>query len=204
MKPKLPQPALAAITYERVRDVLVRMAETHKVNWYAVHAVIDIMNGWDGRWMPPNKSLTAARKKLQQEPGCTTHEHPTSAQSRLTRMQLDKLVTEGLVEKRAGGGRSNNSWSYRWITQAMRDQRELQHNVGARGRELARKLSLALGGDGESGVQAWITPDDTIGIKISLYENTASTLLDVLTGVLAPDPAEFAKRRREDIGRKES
>ena len=76
-------------------------------------------------------------------------------------------------------------------------------DVGARGRELARKLSLVLGGDGESGVQAWITPDNTIGIKINLYEQTAKTLLEVLTGVLVPADADFAKRRREDVGRKE-
>jgi hypothetical protein len=203
VKPKLPQPALTAITYDRVRDVLTRMAEVYKVNWYAVHAVIDVMNGWDGGWDPRNKTMAAARKKLQQALGSTHHEMPTAAQARLTRLHLDKLVEEGLVEKERGGGRSNNSWSYRWITQAMRDQRELQRNVGARGRNLARQLSIALGGDGESGVQAWITPDNTIGIKISLYEKTAHTLLDVLVGVTAPVNAEFAKRRNEDISRKE-
>jgi hypothetical protein len=121
----------------------MHMAEVYKVNWYAVHAVIDVMNGWDGGWAPTNKTLAAARKKLQQAPGSTTHEHPTAAQARLTRMQLDKLVGEGFVEKRAGGGRSNNSWSYRWITQAMRDQRVLLHDVGARGRELRARGSLA-------------------------------------------------------------
>ena len=203
VKAKLPQPALAEITYDRVRDVLVRMAGTDKGNWYAVYNVIDILNGWDGLWMPPNKSLTAARKKLQQAPGSTHHEMPTTAQARLTRMQLDKLVEEGVAEKQRGGGRSNNSWSYRWITNAMLHERAQLRDVGARGRDLARKLSLAFGGDGESGVHAWITPDNTIGIKINLYEQTAQALLDVLTGALAPRDADFAKLRREHLRSKE-
>jgi hypothetical protein len=179
------------------------MADMYKVNWYAVHAVIDVMNGWDGGWDPRNKTMATARRKLQQAPGSTHHEMPTSGQASATRKQLEQLVVEGVVEKQQGGGRSNNSWSYRWITQAMRDRCELLRDVGARGRELARKLSIALGGDGESGVQAWITPDNTIGIKINLYEKTASALLDVLTGVIALGDADFAKRRREDVSRKE-
>jgi hypothetical protein len=198
-----PRPLPSEITYDRVRDLFIKHAAEQREGWLSTNLVIDLMNGWDGKATWQNASYVRARKKLQQHPGWTTHESPTSAQATAMRKQLDKLVEEKLVEKERGHTDGNNSWGYRWITQAMRDERVQLRDIGARGRDLARQLSVALGGDGESGAQAWITPDHTIGIRLNLYEKTAQALLEVLTGALAPGDADFAKLRREHLRSKE-
>jgi hypothetical protein len=189
-KPQKITPAPADITYDRVRDLIVKYAADERGYWLAVNRVIDLMNGWDGTSTFQNASLARARKKLQQHPGWTTHETPTSGQASATRKQLEKLVEEGVVEKARGHTDGNNSWGYRWITDAMRAKRVERQTTGTQAKELARRLSLALGGDGESGVQAFITPDDTIGIRVNLYGKTAERLLHAIE-VSCLEPAFF-------------
>lgn len=171
---KEPQPTPSAITLERVRQTLSAQKSTR---FFATYEIIDLMNGWDGSYMPPNKSLYAARSKLQQAKGMTHHEQPTSAQAKALRKQLFELSCQGLVEMQRGGGRSNNSYSYRWITQALRDQKATRLTEGNRAKALARRMSLALGGDGESGVTPLINPDNTISVRVTLRETTAERLL---------------------------
>jgi len=179
-KAPAPKPLPSEITYDRVRDLLIKHAAEQREGWLSTNLVIDLMNGWDGASTYQNASLTRARKKLQQHPGWTTHESPTSAQATATRKQLDKLVEEKLVEKERGHTDGNNSWGYRWVTDAMRTKRAERQATGAEAKELARRLSLALGGDGESGVQPFLTPDDTIGLRVNLYGKTAERLLEAL------------------------
>jgi hypothetical protein len=177
-KPQKILPKPVDITYEAVRAVVVKYAEQCSGKyWLSTNSIIDLMNGWDGDGRYQNASLTRARKKLQQQPGWTTHERPTSSQASAVRKHLDKLVEEKLVEKDRGHTDGNNSWGYRWITDAMRTQREVRRTIGTEATELARKLSLALGGDGESGVKPFLTPDDDIGIRVNLYGKTAEQLL---------------------------
>lgn len=176
--PKKPQPEPATITFDRVRDHLLVFSEDEGPfgpKWAAVHEVIDLMNGWDGKWASP--TLGKARRKLQQAKGSSTHEHPTSAQASATRGHLEALVKLGLAEMRRGGGRSNNSFSYRWITQAMRDRTEARSKAGERAKETARRLSLAFGYDGESGVKALFNPDSSISFQVTVREGVALDFL---------------------------
>jgi hypothetical protein len=179
-KAPTPRPRPSEITYDRVRDLVAKYAVDHREQWLSVIGVIDLMNGWDGKGTWQNASLTRARKKLQQHPGWTTHESPTTGQSSTVRKRLEQLVEEKLVEKERGHTDGNNSWGYRWVTDAMKVKRNARQEIGAKAKHLARRLSLALGGDGESGVQPFLTPDDTIGIKVNLYGSTAERLLDVI------------------------
>lgn len=179
-KAPAPKPLPSEITYDRVRDLVVEFAAKPGARWLSVLNAIDLMNGWDGEATWQNASFTRARKKLQQEPGWTTHEKPTSAQMTATRKQLDKLVEEKLVEKERGHTDGNNSWGYRWITDALVAKRNARQETGAKAKHLARRLSLALGGDGESGVTPFLTPDDGIGIRVNLYGTTAERLLEVI------------------------
>jgi hypothetical protein len=170
---KIPQPLPRSITYDLVRITLEHAAGKYPTSYYAIHAIIDLFNGWDGNPTYNNPTLHAARKKLQQDSGSSNHEMPTPAQSAAVRKQLERLVIEGVAEKARGMGRSNNSWGYRWITQKMRDQRADKKALGDRGKALARQMSLAFGGDGESGVKIIITPDNTLGIQVTFSEGTA-------------------------------
>jgi hypothetical protein len=174
------QPRPSEITYDRVRDLMAKYAVDHHEQWLSVIGVIDLMNGWDGKGTWQNASLTRARKKLQQHPGWTTHETPTSGQSSTTRKRLDQLVEAKLVEKERGHTDGNNSWGYRWVTDAMKAKRVERKATSDAARAIARQLSLALGGDGESGVQPFLTPNDTIGIRVNLYGTTAERLLEAL------------------------
>lgn len=181
-KPQKILPMPVDITYEAVRTAVVRYAEQHGGKyWLSTNSIIDLMNGWDGTSTFNNKSLERARKKLKQAPGWDTHQRPTSAQATALRKQLDKLVEEGVVEKERGHTDGNNSWGYRWITDAMKAERALRREVGAEAKDLARQLSLALGGDGESGVTPFITPDNGVGIRVNLYGTTAQRILDVIS-----------------------
>ena len=79
------------------------------------------------------------------------------------------------------------------------------------------RLSLALGGDGESGVKPFLTPDDTIGIRVNLYGKTAERLLeaikladvspDFLTGkhweILSREGVMGCTEDRDDVRREE-
>lgn len=174
------KPRPSDITYDRVRDLVVKFADKPGARWLSVLNVIDLMNGWDGEGTWQNASLTRARKKLQQHPGWTTHEMPTSGQTAAARKQLDKLVEEKLVEKARGHTDGNNSWGYRWITDALVAARNARSETSAKAKHLARRLSLALGGDGDSGVTPFLTPDDGIGIRVNLYGTTAERLLEAI------------------------
>jgi hypothetical protein len=190
-KPQKITPAPADITYDRVRDLVLKYAEQHDGKyWLSTNLVIALMNGWNGDSVYQNASYTRARKKLQQLPGYTTHEMPTSSQASAMRKQLEKLAEEKLVEKARGHTDGNNSWGYRWITDAMKAERELRRDVGAQAKDVARRLSLALGGDGESGVTPFITPDNGIGIRVNLYGTTAERLLHAIE-VSCLEPAFF-------------
>lgn len=185
-KPHIPKPLPSEITYDRVHDLLVTFSD--KPRWLSVLNVIDLMNGWDGNGTWSNASLTRARKKLQYHPGADTHERPTSAQMTATRKQLDKLVEMKLAEKERGHTDGNNSWGYRWITDALVAARNARAETSAKAKHLARRLSLALGGDGESGVTPFLTPDDKIGIRVNLYGETAERLLEAIKAAdLSPD-----------------
>lgn len=188
-KPQKILPMPVDITYEAVRAQVIKYAEQHNGKyWLSTNLVIALMNGWDGTTTYSNKSYERALTKLQQAPGYTHHRSPTSSQATAMRKQLDKLVEEKLVEKERDHTDGNNSWGYRWITDAMRANRELRRDVGAQAKDIARRLSLALGGDGESGVQPFITPDDSVGIRVNLYGATAERLLEAIKMAgLSPD-----------------
>jgi hypothetical protein len=173
------KPAPSDITYDVVRDALRAYANQYKY-WLSTTRVIDLLNGWDGNGRHQNKSFDRARRKLQQAPGFTHHETPTSGQRTAVRKHLDKLVEEGLAEKERGHTDGNNSWGYRWITDALKAERAKRQDVGAQAKDIACRLSLALGGDGESGVTPFITPDNGIGIRVNLYGMTAERLLEVI------------------------
>lgn len=180
-KPRKILPRPADITYDRVRDLVQKYDAQHQSKyWLSTTQVIDLMNGWDGDGSWKNKSLERARRKLQHYPGTNIHERPTSAQLTAVRKHLDKLAEEKLVEKERGHTDGNNSWGYRWISQAIVDRRAQVAAKGAEGRALARRLSLALGGDGDSGVHAFLTPDNTYGIRANLYGVTAERLLEAI------------------------
>ncbi len=181
-KPHKVLPLPSDITYEAVRNAVVKYAEQHGGKyWLSTRSVILLLNGWDGVSQFQNKSYGRACAKLQQAPGYTHHLTPTSGQSTAVRKQLDKLVEEKLVEKERGHTDGNNSWGYRWITDAMKAERARRKEIGAEAKDVARRLSLALGGDGESGVTPFITPDDGIGIRVNLYGTTAERILDVIS-----------------------
>lgn len=184
---KRARPLPVDITYEAVRNVVFKFAEQGE-RWLSVSGVIDLLNGWDGKGTSQNASLARARKKLQQQPGTTDHERPTSTQMAATRKQLDRLVEEKLIEKERGHTDGNNSWGYRMVTDAMKAKRVERQEVGAQAKDVARRLSLALGGDGESGVQPFLTIDDTIGVRVNLYGATAERLLEAIKeSGLSPD-----------------
>jgi len=187
-KPQKILPMPADITYEAVRARLIKYAEQHGGKyWLSTNRIIDLMNGWDGVDTYNSKSLERARKKLQQASGYTHHQSPTSTQASAVRKQLDKLVEEKFVEKERGHTNGNNSWGYRWVTDAMKVARAKRQDVGTQAKTIARRLSLALGGDGESGVTPFLTPDDGIGIRVNLYGKTAERLLEVIEKVgIAP------------------
>jgi hypothetical protein len=198
-KAPAPRPRPSEITYERVRELLVKHAKEHREGWLAVVSIIDLMNGWDGKGVYNNASLIRARKKLQQHSGWTTHERPTSAQASAVRKHLDKLVEEKVVEKARGHTDGNNSWGFRWITFAMLAKRVEQQVVSEKAQDIARRLSLALGGDGESGVKPFLTPDDTIGIRVNLYGQTAERLLEALK-MADVSPDFFTGKHWEIVG----
>ena len=185
-KTHIPKPLPSEITYDRVHDLLVTFADNER--WWSVLNVIDLMNGWDGNGTWSNASLTRARKKLQHYPGTDIHERPTAAQMTATRKQLDKLAELKLVEKARGHTDGNNSWGYRWITDTITAKRNERRETMAKAKHLARRLSLALGGDGDSGVQPFLTPDDKIGVRVNLYGETAERLLEAIkVADLSPD-----------------
>lgn len=187
-KPQKIRPLPVDITYEAVRNLFIKFAAKPGERWLSTNLIIALMNGWDGDSTYNNKSYTRALSKLQQKPGWDTHERPTSAQATAVRDQLNRLVGMGLVEKERGHTDGNNSWGYRWITDAMKAKRAARKDVGAQAKDIARRLSLALGGDGESGVQPFITPDDGIGIRVNLYGTTAERLLEAIKMAgLGPD-----------------
>jgi len=180
-KPEKILPRPDDITYEAVRNAVVKYAEQHGGKyWLSTNLVIALMNGWDGDSTYSSKSYQRALGKLQQRPGYDIHQRPTSSQATAIRKQLDKLVEEKLVEKERGHTDGNNSWGYRWITDGLKAQRELRREVGTQAKDIARRLSLALGGDGESGVTPFITPDDGVGIRVNFYGTTAERLLEVI------------------------
>lgn len=181
-KPQKVLPLPRDITYDAVRAQLIKYAELHGGKyWLSTNLVIALMNGWDGDSTYSSKSYQRALSKLQQKPGWDVHQRPTSSQATAVRKHLDKLVEEKLVEKERGHTDGNNSWGYRWITQKMIDDRARRREVGTEAKDIARRLSLALGGDGESGVTPFITPDDTVGIRVNLYGTTALRILDVIS-----------------------
>jgi len=188
-KPQKILPLPRDITYDVVRALFVKYAEHHNgKHWLSTNLVIALMNGWDGTSTYNNKSYQRALLKLQQKLGWDTHQRPTSAQRGAVQKQLNKLVEEKLVEKEAGHTDGNNSWGYRWITDAMKAERALRRDVGAQAKDTARRLSLALGGDGESGVTPFITPDNGGGIRVNLYGTTAERLLEAIKASgLGPD-----------------
>lgn len=180
-KPQKILPMPVDITYEAVRTQVIKYAEQHGGKyWLSTNLVIALMNGWDGTYTHNNKSYERALKKLQQKPGWDINQRPTSAQATAMRKQLDKLVEEKLVEKERGHTDGNNSWGYRWVTDVMKADRAKRKDVGTQAKNIARRLSLALGGDGESGVQPFLTPDDGIGIRVNLYGTTAERLLEAI------------------------
>jgi hypothetical protein len=188
-KPQKILPKAVDITYEAVRAQLIKYAEQHGGRyWLSTNRIIDLMNGWDGVDTYNSKSLERARKKLQQASGWDRHEKPTSAQATALRERLDKLVEEKLVEKARGHTDGNNSWGYRWITDGLKAQQATRQDNGTKAKDIARRLSLALGGDGESGVKPFLTPDDGIGIRVNLYGATAERLLEAIKASgLSPD-----------------
>lgn len=199
-KSHIAKPLPSEITYERVRDAARRYSEQHASKyWLSTKQVIDLLNGWDGDSAYRNKSLDRARKKLQYYPGTDLHERATAAQLLAVRKQFDKLVEEKLVEKARGHTDGNNSWGYRWITQAILDQRAATAASWATAQALARRLSIALGGDGESGVKPFLTPDNTFGIRVQLYGATAERLLDVIE-MAGCSPDFFTGKHWEIIG----
>jgi len=180
-KPQKVLPLVVDITYEAVRSVVIKYAEQHGgKHWLSTKSVALLMNGWDGVSQFQNKSYGRACDKLQHAPGYTHHLSLTSAQAMAIRKRLDKLVEEKLVEKARGHTDGNNSWGYRWITDGMKARRVTIATNGASARDLARRLSLALGGDGESGVTPFLTPDDTYGIRVNLYGSTAERILEAI------------------------
>ncbi len=179
-KPRKILPLPVDITYEAVRNLFIKFAAKPGERWLSTNLIIALMNGWDGDGTYNNKSYTRALSKLQQKPGWDTHERPTSAQATAVRDQLNRLVGMGLVEKERGHTDGNNSWGYRWITDAMKTKRVQRQIVSAAGKDIAWRLSIALGGDGESGVTPFMTPDDTIGIRVNLYGATAERLLEAI------------------------
>ena len=179
MKEHAPKPLPSEITYARVRELVLEQSQRNR-SWMSVNLVIDLMNGWDGQSTYQNKSLTRARKKLQQNPGVDTHERPTSSQASAMRKQLDKLAEEKLVEKARGHTDGNNSWGYRWITTEIQAEYDEAGSKLKEARALAREVSLALGGDGESGVQPLLNPDRTIAVRVTMREVTARRLLEAL------------------------
>lgn len=187
-KTRTPKPLPREITYDRVRALVTKHADEHRGGWLSVLGVIDLMNGWDGGSTWGNASLSRARKKLRNFPGTTDHETATSSQMSATRRQLDKLAEEKLVEKERGHTDGNNSWGYRWITDALKTKKANRATAFAQAKELARRLSLALGGDGTSGTQPFLTPDETVGVRVNLYGTTAEQLLALIEHVgVGPD-----------------
>ena len=178
-KEHAPKPAPSDITYARVFTLMREQSQRNR-SWMSVNLVIDLMNGWDGQSTYQNKSLQRARKKLQQNPGVDVHERPTSSQASAMRKQLDLLVEAMLVEKARGHTDGNNSWGYRWISPEIRAEYDEAGVKRTESRALARAVSLALGGDGESGVQPMLNPDRTIAVRVTMREVTARRLLEAL------------------------
>lgn len=178
-KAHAPKPAPSDITYQRVYALMLEQSQRDR-SWMSVNLVIDLMNGWDGQSTFQNKSFQRARKKLLQNPGVDTHERPTSSQASAMRKQLDLLVEAKLVEKERGHTDGNNSWGYRWITTEIQAEYDEAGTKLKESRALAREVSLALGGDGESGVQPLLTPDRTIAVRVTMREVTARRLLEAL------------------------
>lgn len=174
-----PQPEPADITYEWVRDAL-RGASHNRHQWYAVHEIIDLLNGWDGHSCWPHESLQKARQKLQSAPGHSTHQHPTSAQSGAVRRHLVRLADEKLVEKQRGGARSNNGFSYRWITPAILHQKMHQQDLVQQARALAQRITLALGGANTQPLLVRTGSRHSVEIQVTLSEQVAEKLLAVL------------------------
>lgn len=201
------------ITYDRVKALLEQLA-THNTNYYSIIKLLDVMNGLDPKWCERpyydkeyaewDKACKKARKKLQQAPGMTHHETPTSGQASAVRKHLNKLIEEKLVEKRAGGGLSNNSYSYRLVTAELladRNEKDIaKHKATGQANALARMLSLALGGKGWNGAKPLVTADGgkyTVGVQLTISADKALRLLSVLAhhklGDIDIDVADRAK-----------
>jgi hypothetical protein len=193
------QPIPSLITYERVREALQRTLawKDTSSHWFGTLHVLDILNGYDGglEEKARDKSRSKARDKLQHAPGYTHHRTATSAQMAAVRRQLEHLVDEKLAEKQRGG-RSNNGYVYRWLTPAITEQRDGLVAASVQAKALARRLSLALGGTGDSGVQPIVNPDGTIGVRVSFSARTANLLLGVLDADAETHPDRFADRSK--------